>query len=182
MYITKKHISRRTLLRGMGAAVALPFLESMVPAQTPLRQTSANPKTRFAGIEIVHGSAGSTQYGTEQHFWSPAKTGSDFEFTPILKPLEPFRDYLSIVSHTDLRPAEAFTPAEEGADHFRASAVYLTAAHPKQTEASDVYAGTSMINCMRKSMARIRRCRRYNCASRTSIRQAPAATTTAVCT
>lgn len=144
MFITKKHISRRTLLRGMGAAVALPLLESMVPAQTPLRRTAAAPKTRLACIEMVHGSAGSTAYGTEKHLWAPEKVGSDFEFTPILKSLEPFRDYVTIISHTDLRPAEAFVPSEEGADHFRASACFLTAAKPKQTEGSDVYAGTSI--------------------------------------
>ena len=61
MFITKKHISRRTVLRGMGAIVALPFLEAMVPAMTPLRRTAASPKTRLACIEIVHGSAGSTR-------------------------------------------------------------------------------------------------------------------------
>ena len=60
MFISKKHISRRTLLRGMGATIALPFLEGMVPAQTPLKNTAATPRSRFAPIEVVHGSAGST--------------------------------------------------------------------------------------------------------------------------
>ena len=71
MFITKKHISRRTMLRGMGAAVALPFMESMVPAQTPLRKTAATPRSRFAAIEIVHGNGGSTMYGTENNLWAP---------------------------------------------------------------------------------------------------------------
>ena len=144
MYITQKHLSRRTVLRGMGATMALPFLEAMVPAQTLLRKTAAAPKIRLACIEMVHGSAGSTVYGLERNLWVPAKDGADFEFTPILKPVEPFRDALTVVTHTDLHAAEAWTAAEEGADHFRSSAVFLTAAHPKQTEGSDVHAGTSI--------------------------------------
>ena len=144
MFITKKHLSRRTFLTGMGATVALPFLESMVPAQTPTRQTAAAPRPRLACIEMVHGSAGSTQDGIDKHYWEPEKEGRDFEFTMILKPLEPFRDYVTLVTRTDLRAAEAWAAAEEGADHFRSSAIFLTAAHPKQTEGSDVYAGTSI--------------------------------------
>ena len=144
MFITKKHISRRTVLRGMGAAVALPFLESMVPAQTPIRQTAAAPRPRFAGIEIVHGSAGSTMYGTEKHLWAPEKEGRDFELSKILEPLEPFRDYTTVISNTDCAQADPLTPEEVGADHFRSSAVFLTAGHPKQTEGSDVYCGTSV--------------------------------------
>jgi hypothetical protein len=144
MFITKKHLSRRTMLRGMGASLALPFLDSMAPAQTPLHKTAAAPKTRLACIEMVHGAAGSTGDGTEKHYWSPVKTGPDFEFTQTLQPLEQFRDYLTIVSDTDLRPATAWSAAEEGADHFRSSAVYLTAAHPKMTEGSDYFVGTSL--------------------------------------
>ncbi len=144
MIITKKHLSRRTVLRGMGATVAMPFLDAMVPAQTVLRKTAAQPRTRLACIEMVHGCAGSTQDGIDKHYWMPTTAGADFDFTMILKPLEPFRDYLTVVTHTDLRPAEAWSAAEEGADHFRSSAVFLTAAHPKQTEASDVLAGTSI--------------------------------------
>ena len=144
MFITKKSISRRMVLRGMGAAVALPFMESMVPAQTPLGQTAASPRSRLACIEIVHGSAGSTPHGTDANLWMPVQAGSDFEFSPILKPVERFRDYVTIVSMCDSEPAEARTPEEVGADHFRSSAVFLTAEHPKRTEGSDVYCGTSI--------------------------------------
>ena len=144
MFITKTHLSRRTVLRGMGATIAMPFLDAMVPAQTPLRRTAAAPRTRLACIEMVHGCAGSTQYGIDNHYWMPASEGAGFEFTTILKPLEPFRDSLTVVTQTDLRAAEAWSAAEEGADHFRSSAVFLTAAHPKQTEGSDVQAGTSI--------------------------------------
>jgi hypothetical protein len=144
MFITKKQLSRRAVLRGMGVSMALPLLDSMVPAQTPLSKTAAQPKTRLACLEIVHGAAGSTVDGTRKHYWSPEKEGADFEFTQTLKPLEPFRDYLTIVSGTDLRPATAQSPAEEGADHFRSSSTYLTAAHVKMTEGSDIYCGTSI--------------------------------------
>ncbi|MCX6593246.1 MAG: DUF1552 domain-containing protein [Acidobacteria bacterium] len=144
MYLTRKSLSRRALLRGAGYALALPLLESMVPAQTPISKTAASPRPRLACIEMVHGTAGSTLDGTNKHYWSPQKTGADFEFTESLKPLEAFRDYLTIISHTDLNPATAHSAAEEGADHFRSSAVYLTAAHPKQTEGSDILAGISI--------------------------------------
>lgn len=132
------------MLRGLGAAVALPLLDSMVPAQTPLRKTAANPKTRLAAIEMVHGAAGSTIDGVAKHYWSPVKEGSDFEFTLSLSSLEPYREYLTIVSDTDLNNAAAASPAEEGADHTRSSAVFLTAAHPKMTEGADIYLGTSI--------------------------------------
>jgi len=145
MFITKKHISRRTVLRGMGAAVALPFLESMVPAMTPMRMAQATkPITRLACLEIVHGSAGATRFGTEKNMWTPATGGRDFDLSPTsMSPLESFKDYLTVISNTDMRAAEAFSLPEVGGDHFRCSAVYLTQAHPKQTEGSDVYAGTS---------------------------------------
>ena len=116
----------------------------MVPAQTPQRQTAANPRTKLACLEMVHGSAGSTQYGIDQNMWMPPTEGSDFEFGTILEPAEQFRDYITLVTHTDQRPAEAYTAEEEGADHFRSSAVFLTGAHPKQTEGSDVQSGTSI--------------------------------------
>ncbi|MGA3188917.1 MAG: DUF1552 domain-containing protein [Bryobacteraceae bacterium] len=144
MFISQKYLSRRTLLRGLGASLALPLLDSMVPAQTPLAKTVAAPRTRLTCIEMVHGAAGSTLDGSVKHYWSPEKTGRDFEFTQTLEPLAPYRDYLTIISDTDLNPASAHSAAEEGADHFRSSAVYLTAAHPKMTEGSDISAGTSI--------------------------------------
>jgi len=146
MIISKKHIPRRTVLRGMGAAVSLPILESMLPAATPLRQTAAAAVgTRLACLEMVHGSAGANKYGAEKNLWSPAAEGRDFDLSPsALLPLEPFRDYLTIASNTDCRNAEAFELGEVGADHFRNAAVWLTQAKPKMTEGSDIYCGTSM--------------------------------------
>src|SRR4051812_10330281 len=103
MFITKKHLSRRTMLRGMGAAVSLPLLESMLPAATPLRQTAAAPKgTRLACIEMVHGSAGAAKYGAEKNLWSPAETGRNFDLTPsAMLPLLPYKEHVTIVSNTD---------------------------------------------------------------------------------
>jgi hypothetical protein len=145
MFLTKKHISRRTVLRGMGATVALPFLEAMVPARTLLARTAAAGRTRLAAIEMVHGAAGSTQIGLAKNLWSPAAAGHAFDLSPgSLAPLEPFRDYLTIVSNTDVRNAEAFTTPEIGGDHFRSSAVFLTQTHPKQTEGSDVHVDVSL--------------------------------------
>jgi hypothetical protein len=146
MYITKKHLSRRTLLRGLGVGVALPLLDSMVPAQTPIAKTAASARPHLACIEIVHGAAGSTVDGSNKHYWSPAqpKEGADFEFSETLKPLEPLRDYVTIVSGTDLNPAGAWVASEEGGDHFRSSAAFLTAGHAKMTEGADIYCGTSI--------------------------------------
>ena len=78
MLITKKHLSRRTVLRGMGVSLALPLLDSMVPAQTPIRKTAAKPLSRLACIEMVHGAAGSSADGIVKHYWSPVKEGSGF--------------------------------------------------------------------------------------------------------
>jgi hypothetical protein len=128
----------------MGATVALPFLEAMIPARKAFGETTTDP-VRFVCIEMVHGAAGSTKYGLEQNLWSPALDGAEFDLTPTaLSSLEPHRDYLTIVSNTDVRNAEAFTLPEIGGDHFRSSAVFLTQSHVKQTEGSDVYAGTSI--------------------------------------
>jgi uncharacterized protein DUF1552 len=145
MFITKKSMSRRTVLQGLGTAVALPMLEAMLPAMTPMQQTAAKPRTRLACIEMVHGSAGAVPEGLEKHMWDPAEEGRNFDLTPSsMLPLEPFRDYLTIISNTDCRAAEATQLAEVGGDHFRTAAVFLTQCHPKQTMGSDVYVGTSV--------------------------------------
>ena len=147
-FITGRHISRREVLRGLGATVALPFLDAMVPAGirgATARAAVATDQTRLVAIEMVHGAAGSNQYGASKHLWAPAKVGRDFDLTQgSLSSLEPYRDYLTIISNTDVQGAEAITAPEIGGDHFRSSSVFLTQAHPKQTEGSDVLAGTSL--------------------------------------
>jgi Protein of unknown function (DUF1552) len=147
-FIAGKHIPRRTMLRGLGATVALPFLDAMVPARGLWSKTASAAsldRTRLVCIEMVHGAAGSTEWGASQHLWSPAETGNSFDLSPgSLSSLEPLRKYLTIVSDTDVRGAEALTQPEIGGDHFRSSAVFLTQTHPKQTESSDVRAGISL--------------------------------------
>ena len=145
-YITGKHLPRRTFLKGMGTTIALPFLGAMVPAGHAASRTERlMDPTRLITIEMVHGAAGSNEWGATQHFWAPEKTGSDFDLTPsALLPMEPYRDYLTIVSNTDVANAEAKQSSEIGGDHFRSSAVFLTQSHPKQTEGSDVFVGTSL--------------------------------------
>src|SRR4029077_19734283 len=91
------------------------------------------------------GSAGSTAFGIKKNMWAPASTGHEFDLGPTsLQPLEPFKNDITIISNTDVRNAEAFTAPEIGGDHFRSSAVFLTQMHPKQTQGSDVFAGTSL--------------------------------------
>jgi hypothetical protein len=144
MYLTQKQLPRRTMLKGLGATIALPLLDAMVPAAA-FGQTASAPKIRLACIEMVHGAAGSTVYGLANNLWSPAAVGRAFELTPTsLAPLQPWRDHITIVSNTDCRSAEAFTAPEIGGDHFRSSAVFLTQMHPKQTQGSDLRAGVSL--------------------------------------
>src|SRR5262252_3966248 len=147
--LTGKTIPRRTFLRGLGVTVALPYLDAMVPAASFLGKKAASAaqnKTRFVAIESVHGAAGSNNWGASKYLWAPQKVGHEFELIPegTLPSLEPWRKYLTIVSNTDTRMAEAFNAPEIGGDHFRSSAVFLTQSHPKQTQGSDLYVGTSM--------------------------------------
>jgi hypothetical protein len=143
--ITGRHIERRTFLRGVGATVALPFLDAMVPAGRTWAGASAIDRPRLVCIEMVHGAAGCNEWGATQNLWSPATVGRDFDLSPTaLTSLEPYRHRLNIISNTDTRMAEAFEPGEIGGDHFRSSAVFLTQSHPKQTRGSDVYVGKSL--------------------------------------
>ncbi len=146
-FITGKTVPRRTFLRGMGATVALPLLDAMVPAgRTRPRTGPENSPTRLVCVEEVHGLPGCNDWGASQYLFAPETTGRDFDIVPdsVLKPLEKYRDYMTIISNTDARMAEAFVPAEIGGDHFRSSAVFLTQSHPKQTQGSDIHAGTSL--------------------------------------
>jgi uncharacterized protein DUF1552 len=135
-------LSRRTMLRGLGAAVALPLLDAMLPARA---SAAAPTRVRLVCIEIVHGSAGSSTIGAKKNLWAPAAVGRDFDLAPTsLRSLEPFRDHLTIVSNCDVENADPFTATEIGGDHVRSSAVFLTQSHPKQTQGADVQAGTSL--------------------------------------
>ena len=145
MFITQKHLSRRTVLKGIGVTMALPLLEAMAPVskafggddrkEDPARRASkwstAPPAARRMASRRTCGRR-------------PASDATSICQPTSLKSLEPFRDHLTIVSNTDVRNAEAFTAPEIGGDHFRSSAVFLTQMHPKQTQGSDVYVGTSL--------------------------------------
>ncbi|MES2624505.1 MAG: DUF1552 domain-containing protein [Pseudomonadota bacterium] len=120
IFLTRKHLSRRMLLRGAGTALALPLLESMLPAGA-LAANAAIPKSRLACIYIAHGAV--------MNRWMPATDGSGFEFTPTLKSLEPFRDQLNVISDLTL-PFAYGSDASAGANHARSSQVWLTCAEP----------------------------------------------------
>jgi len=148
MILTGKHLSRRTMIKGLGATIGLPLLDAMLPANRLFAQTAAGraaSRTRLVCIEQVHGAAGSSPFGMANFLWAPKETGSGYDLaTSSLSPMEPFRPYMTIVSNTDARMAEAMAPAEVGGDHFRSSAVMYTQMHPKLTEGSDVRVGTSL--------------------------------------
>ena len=163
-FLTGRTIGRRTFLRSAGATVALPLLDAMFPAGRvragggqgagagagagggAAAGSAADQPTRLICIEEVHGVAGCNEWGATQHLFAPATTGRDFELGDenVLKALEPWREHLTIVSNTDVRMAEAFEAQEVGGDHFRSSAVFLTQSHPKQTQGSDIFCGTSL--------------------------------------
>ncbi len=145
-FITGKHMARRTFLRGMGVTVTLPFLDAMVPAGRLWAKSRDAGRTRLVCIEEVHGLAGCNEWGAQQGLYAPTQVGSNFELVPDnpLTSILPYRDYLTIVSNTDVRMAEAFSLPEIGGDHFRSTAVFLTQAKPKQTQGSDIYCGTSL--------------------------------------
>ena len=118
MYITKKHLSRRTVLHGMGVTLGGPLLDAMFPAGRLWAGTSAAGaanRTRLVCIEQVHGAAGCNKWGASQNLWAPEMEGSEFDLSPSsLQPLEPFRDHLTIIRNTDSKMAEAFVPEESG--------------------------------------------------------------------
>ncbi len=146
-FITGKHLSRRSFIRGTGVSVALPFLDAMVPAGRVWRGGARAPGfTRLVCIEESMGAAGCSDWGAARHLFAPAQVGRDFEFVTEsqLLPLADFRDYMTIISNTDCRPAEAFRAEEIGGDHERSTSVFLTQAHPRQTQSSDIFLGTSL--------------------------------------
>ncbi|MEO7358930.1 MAG: DUF1552 domain-containing protein [Gemmatimonadaceae bacterium] len=143
-FLNGKTLDRRSFVKTMGATVALPYLDAMVPTGRGAWRI-ANDATRLVAIEMVHGAAGSNELGAKMNLWSPALDGRKFDLSPTaLHSLEKYREYLTIISNTDVRNAEPTSPFEIGGDHFRSSAVYLTQMHPKQTEGSDVKVGTSL--------------------------------------
>ncbi len=140
MYLTRKHLSRRTLLRGAGVTLALPFLDSMVPAQTPIAQTAANPVPRFLGVFSAHG--WSPTYWNDGRTEIPPTEGRNLGLGFVHKPLEPFQDKLTICSGLDATSSMP-PPGTSGGDHARAAAS-LTGAPPRKTGGPDIYCGISV--------------------------------------
>jgi hypothetical protein len=133
-FITKKHLQRRTFLRSVGATLALPLLDAMVPSMTALAATAASPKTRLCGIYIPHGAV--------MDKWTPVAEGTAFEFTPILSPLQQYRDQLNIIS--GLADIAAESQGDGGGDHSRAAPSFLSGVHAKRTEGDDIRAGMTI--------------------------------------
>jgi hypothetical protein len=143
MFLSKRFIPRRTFLRGAGVAVGLPLLDSMVPAQTPLNRTAAVPPKRFVGIWHPHGAA--------PGYWSPLQEGANFEFSFITKPLEQFRNRVTLITGLDMPEAMATTD-EPGGDHAR-GAVLLSASRPRRNAVSP-YLGVTVDQLIAKKHGR----------------------------
>ncbi len=131
-FITRKHLPRRTFLRAAGVSIALPLLDSMVPAGTALAETAANPKSRLACIYVPHGAT--------MDKWTPSSTGKGFQFTDILAPLDKYRDQLVVVTNL-AHPQAGGVGSDAGADHARSAAVFLSGVHP---EKDSVHVGTTV--------------------------------------
>ena len=134
MIITKKALARRTVLRGIGTTLALPLLDGMVPALTATARTAAAPKPRLGVVYVPHGAV--------MDNWTPATQGAGFKFSPILQPLESFRDRLLVLSGLDHAPA-AQMPGDPAGGHGRITGAFLTGVHAKPTEGADFEAGRS---------------------------------------
>src|SRR5687767_12967350 len=139
MFITKIALPRRTFLRGVGATLGLPLLDAMVPALSALAQTAANPVRRLGFVYLPNGVA---RNFTGINYWTPAGEGANFELSPILSPLAPYRNRLTVVSGLAQHQADAFDDGANG-DHTRGTSSWLTGVHPKRTEGADVRNGIS---------------------------------------
>jgi hypothetical protein len=135
MIVTKKHLSRRTMLRGIGACIGLPMLDSMVPAfAAPSRVASGEKAVRAAFIYVPN--------GMTMRDWSPATAGANWEATPILKVFEPWRQDMFVL--TGLMDHNGNALGDGGGDHARAGGSFMTGVHPKRTSGKDIHVGISV--------------------------------------
>ena len=134
--IAKKHLPRRTFLRGLGVTLSLPLLDSMVPAQTPLKKTAANPQIRLGLCFIPHGAVMAN--------WTPIGDGANFKLSRTLTPLAPFKDQLVVVTNLAHKMAAPAGPGDNGGDHTRSPSVFLNGVHPKRTDGADIRAGVTI--------------------------------------
>jgi hypothetical protein len=130
MFLTKKHLSRRTVLKGAGASIALPLLDAMIPAHTALASTAGAIKPRLGFVYFPHGAV--------QKFWTPEGTGKDFKFSRILKPIEPMRDYVTVVSGLRNKPGESSNP------HGIIESTWLTCKSPDDRSSTGPTVGMSI--------------------------------------
>ena len=145
MMIFKKAMPRRTFLRGLGTALALPLLDGMVPAFARAADTAAKPAGRLSIVYLPN--------GIMMDKWTPATEGAGFEMTPILEPLAPFRDRLLVLSGLAHNSGRALQGENTG-DHARAGATYLSGVHPRKTEGADTQAGISMDQIVAKELGK----------------------------
>lgn len=139
--ITGKHVDRRTILRGLGSAIALPFLDAMCPALAAPSKLRKNLPSRVSVVYVPNGMI--------MNQWKPAEAGADFQFTRILKPLEPFRQDITILSGLANQAADR----GKGGGHAKASGSFLSGAEPKYTAGADVHAGTTFDQVLAKQFA-----------------------------
>ena len=136
MFITRKHLSRRTVLKGAGVSMALPLLDAMVPAATALGQTAAAPKMRTGFFYIPHGAImHNTAHGSAMDRWTPRGAGADFQLSPILSSLEPYKDYVTSCANLE-------NAASAGSVHTINPATWLSATRPDGTGANPSMAPT----------------------------------------
>ena len=145
MIITRKSMNRRTLLRGTGAVLALPLMDAMIPASSRAAELSAKARKRLHVIYAPN--------GMQMENWLPAKAGADYEITPILKPLEPYRAKFAVISNLDHVQAEAL--GDGAGDHGRCCGTYLTGMHVKKTEGADLTNGVSMDQVVARQFAEL---------------------------
>src|ERR671936_121809 len=143
MMITKIALPRRTFIRGVGATLALPLLDAMVPVMSA-QSRAAKAAPRFAAIYCGN--------GANMNDWTPATEGAGFAFSPILKPLEPFRDRTLVFTGLDNFPAT--DQGDSGGQHPRAAPAFMSCVHPKQTEGADVRAGTTIDQLIAQQICR----------------------------
>jgi hypothetical protein len=136
MYLTKKHLSRRTVLRAAGVSLGLPLLDAMIPAATALAQTAAAPKLRTGFFYLPHGAImWNTAYGPEMDRWTPSGAGADFKLSPILEPLESYKRYVTSFGNLENR-------APQGSVHTLVPATWLSGVRPNEKATGAMMAPT----------------------------------------
>ena len=139
MIVTKKALPRRAMLRGLGATLALPLLDAMVPAMSALANTPANAPRRLGFVYLPNGVS---MNFSGVNYWKPKSEGANFEISPILTPLTPFKQQMLVISGLTHHQADASNDGANG-DHARGTSTWLTGVHPKHTEGADAYNGIS---------------------------------------